>query len=146
MSFSTLFDPHIDKSVIIKHVKTLYFFSYINNPLHLLVCCLINTSSFSKSSAIESLCLSSAMAALRDSLIVLEVVMAMAVAQFFGFTHGCWSGCPSACPPGVQYQVGGSVWSIPPSPHYYTNWSSAQSFRTGDSLRNSDHPFQAPLL
>ncbi|KAE8037963.1 hypothetical protein FH972_010512 [Carpinus fangiana] len=75
------------------------------------------------------------MAALRDSFIILDVVMVMVVAQLFGFTHGCWSGCPSACPPGFQYQVGSSVWSIPPSPHYYTNWSSSQSFRTGDSLR-----------
>jgi hypothetical protein len=78
------------------------------------------------------------MAALRsEAFIVLDVVMVMVVAHFFGSAYGCWSGCPTACPPGVQYSVGDSVWSIPPTPHFYTRWSSSKTFRTGDSLSNS---------
>ncbi|KAL4576707.1 hypothetical protein LXL04_012805 [Taraxacum kok-saghyz] len=35
---------------------------------------------------------------------------------------------------GVKHIVGGSIWSIPPSTHFYTNWSSSQTFFTGDFL------------
>ncbi|KAB1225448.1 Blue copper protein [Morella rubra] len=76
------------------------------------------------------------MASLKERLILLDAVMVVAVVvavQFFGFSSGCSSGCPSTCPPGVRYQVG-SVWSIPPSPNFYANWSSSHFFRTGDSL------------
>ncbi|EYU33143.1 hypothetical protein MIMGU_mgv1a020289mg, partial [Erythranthe guttata] len=33
-----------------------------------------------------------------------------------------------------QHIVGDSIWSIPPTNHFYTNWSSSYSFHTGDSL------------
>ncbi|KAA8534601.1 hypothetical protein F0562_032140 [Nyssa sinensis] len=35
---------------------------------------------------------------------------------------------------GVQYMVGDSVWSIPPIPDFYANWSSSLSFQIGDTL------------
>ncbi|KAK2634545.1 hypothetical protein Ddye_029337 [Dipteronia dyeriana] len=35
---------------------------------------------------------------------------------------------------GVEYRVGDSVWSIPPYPHFYSDWSSAHLFYMADSL------------
>ncbi|XP_030551111.1 cucumber peeling cupredoxin-like [Rhodamnia argentea] len=35
---------------------------------------------------------------------------------------------------GLQYKVGGSIWSIPPYPTYYSNWSSSHYFLVGDIL------------
>ncbi|KAL5800517.1 hypothetical protein ACOSQ4_033401 [Xanthoceras sorbifolium] len=35
---------------------------------------------------------------------------------------------------GLEYRVGDSVWSIPPYPHYYSDWSSAHLFYMDDSL------------
>ncbi|XP_040995191.1 blue copper protein-like [Juglans microcarpa x Juglans regia] len=73
------------------------------------------------------------MAGLRDPFLVLVMVV---VVQFFGFTYGCSSTCPpSACPDcsGVKYQVG-SLWSLPPFPTYYSNWSLSHFFKTGDFL------------
>ncbi|XP_030450141.1 cucumber peeling cupredoxin-like [Syzygium oleosum] len=35
---------------------------------------------------------------------------------------------------GLQYKVGGSIWSIPPYPTYYSNWSSSHRFFVGDVL------------
>ncbi|XP_010031324.1 cucumber peeling cupredoxin-like [Eucalyptus grandis] len=35
---------------------------------------------------------------------------------------------------GLQYKVGGSIWSIPPYPTYYSNWSSSHHFLVGDIL------------
>ncbi|CAI9273209.1 unnamed protein product [Lactuca saligna] len=35
---------------------------------------------------------------------------------------------------GVKHIVGGSVWSIPPSVHFYNNWSTSQTFVPGDVL------------
>ncbi|KAG2669486.1 hypothetical protein I3843_14G036900 [Carya illinoinensis] len=63
-------------------------------------------------------------------------VMVLVLIQFFGLTYGCSSTCPpSACPDssGVKYQVS-SIWSIPPFPTYYSNWSLSHFFRTGDFL------------
>ncbi|KAI6670035.1 hypothetical protein NL676_004920 [Syzygium grande] len=37
---------------------------------------------------------------------------------------------------GLQYKVGGSIWSIPPYPTYYSNWSSSHRFFVSDELRN----------
>ncbi|XP_018809130.2 cucumber peeling cupredoxin-like [Juglans regia] len=57
--------------------------------------------------------------------------------QFFGLTSGCSppAGCPSPCSStSVRFYQVGSVWSIPPSPTYYANWSSSNFFRTGDFL------------
>ncbi|XP_042956365.1 cucumber peeling cupredoxin-like [Carya illinoinensis] len=57
--------------------------------------------------------------------------------QFFCLTSGCSpaAGCPSACSAtSVRYYQVGSVWSIPPSPSYYANWSSSNFFRTVDFL------------
>ncbi|KAL2526060.1 Blue copper protein [Abeliophyllum distichum] len=43
---------------------------------------------------------------------------------------------------GLQYIVGDSIWSIPPTNHFYTNWSSSYTFRTGDTLYfDFDSPF-----
>ncbi|KAL8533321.1 hypothetical protein ACS0TY_009639 [Phlomoides rotata] len=35
---------------------------------------------------------------------------------------------------GVQHIVGDSIWSIPPTNDFYTNWSSSYSFQIGDTL------------
>ncbi|KAL7612490.1 hypothetical protein Lser_V15G08302 [Lactuca serriola] len=35
---------------------------------------------------------------------------------------------------GVKHIVGGSIWSIPPSVHFYNNWSTSQTFVPGDVL------------
>ncbi|KAH8497537.1 hypothetical protein H0E87_019995 [Populus deltoides] len=35
---------------------------------------------------------------------------------------------------GLRYTVGGSVWSIPPHPDFYYNWSSSRTFYIGDVL------------
>ncbi|XP_011024140.1 PREDICTED: chemocyanin-like [Populus euphratica] len=35
---------------------------------------------------------------------------------------------------GLRYTVGGSVWSIPPHPDFYYNWSSSHTFYIGDVL------------
>lgn len=44
-------------------------------------------------------------------------------------------GCSStSC--GQSYTVGDSLWSIPPSLNFYTNWSSSHFFKIGDSLGN----------
>ncbi|XP_059669093.1 mavicyanin-like [Cornus florida] len=34
----------------------------------------------------------------------------------------------------LQHIVGDSAWSIPSTPHFYTNWSSSHSFCVGDTL------------
>ncbi|KAK1575898.1 hypothetical protein Q3G72_009319 [Acer saccharum] len=34
----------------------------------------------------------------------------------------------------LEYRVGDSVWSIPPYPHFYSDWSSAHLFYMADSL------------
>ncbi|KAM6600506.1 hypothetical protein CsatA_020115 [Cannabis sativa] len=41
---------------------------------------------------------------------------------------------PPPLPSGFQYWVGDSLWTIPPSPYYYSNWSSSHFFKLGDSL------------
>ncbi|KAL0008179.1 hypothetical protein SO802_009681 [Lithocarpus litseifolius] len=61
------------------------------------------------------------------------MLVLVVVAALFGCTSACPS-CPPGCPPAVRYRVGDSIWSIAPSPNYYTNWSSSHFFRTGDSL------------
>ncbi|KAK6137746.1 hypothetical protein DH2020_028498 [Rehmannia glutinosa] len=35
---------------------------------------------------------------------------------------------------GLQHIVGDSIWSIPPTNDFYTNWSSSNSFHIGDTL------------
>ncbi|KAJ4971004.1 hypothetical protein NE237_004103 [Protea cynaroides] len=35
---------------------------------------------------------------------------------------------------GLQHRVGDSIWSIPLTEDFYTNWSSTQSFQIGDTL------------
>ncbi|CAH1438200.1 unnamed protein product [Lactuca virosa] len=35
---------------------------------------------------------------------------------------------------GGKHIVGGSIWSIPPSVHFYNNWSTSQTFFPGDVL------------
>ncbi|KAL9419350.1 hypothetical protein AB3S75_037167 [Citrus x aurantiifolia] len=35
---------------------------------------------------------------------------------------------------GLRYWVGDSVWSIPPTPNFYNDWSSSHLFRIGDSI------------
>ncbi|KAI3470662.1 hypothetical protein Pfo_027325 [Paulownia fortunei] len=35
---------------------------------------------------------------------------------------------------GLQHIVGDSIWSIPPTNDFYTNWSSSYSFQIGDTL------------
>ncbi|KAF4401209.1 hypothetical protein G4B88_014050 [Cannabis sativa] len=48
----------------------------------------------------------------------------------------CLTPPPPPLPPpsGLQYWVGDSLWTIPPSPYYYSNWSSSHFFKLGDSL------------
>ncbi|PON70241.1 Phytocyanin domain containing protein [Parasponia andersonii] len=41
---------------------------------------------------------------------------------------------PSFSCSSLQYWVGDSLWTIPPFPDYYSNWSSSHFFKIGDSL------------
>ncbi|CAI9773078.1 unnamed protein product [Fraxinus pennsylvanica] len=42
----------------------------------------------------------------------------------------------------LQYIVGDSIWSIPLTNNFYSNWSSSYTFRTGDALYfDFDSPF-----
>ncbi|XP_010090483.2 cucumber peeling cupredoxin [Morus notabilis] len=54
---------------------------------------------------------------------VLIMVVAVVVPSF---------GCSSSS--GLQYSVGDSLWTIPPFPEYFSNWSSSHFFKIGDSL------------
>ncbi|XP_031258897.1 early nodulin-16-like [Pistacia vera] len=58
------------------------------------------------------------MALLRQLLVPIAMVMAI-------FCGGCSS---------LQYLVGDSIWSTPPYPKYYSEWSSSHLFYTGDSV------------
>ncbi|XP_015876471.3 cucumber peeling cupredoxin [Ziziphus jujuba] len=42
--------------------------------------------------------------------------------------------CCSCSYSGVQYSVGDTLWTIPPTPDYFSNWSSSIFFAIGDSL------------
>ena len=139
-------------AITIHSQRTFYlnFFSYINRPLHLFSCCALNlfilcslplvsltyvrTKKTLRKTKTPSLSL--AMARRGHPLFQSGMLVLVVVAALFGCTSAC-SSCPPGCPPAVRYRVGDSIWSIAPSPNYYTNWSSSHFFRTGDSLSNS---------
>ncbi|KAF3434418.1 hypothetical protein FNV43_RR25521 [Rhamnella rubrinervis] len=66
--------------------------------------------------------------ALRRDYHFIRVVMVMVVAILMAVSPS------SACSYGLQYSVGDSLWTIPPTPDYFSNWSTSIFFKIGDSL------------